>query len=70
MITVRFAYSKATKNFDVYREVDSKGVPFPEDYNLLKTHPELHKVGSIYLRKNSFPLDSPATAIQIVITSL
>lgn len=47
---VKFSFVKTTKNFHVFRELDSKGVQFPEDWDKLRTHPEQHKVGSIYIR--------------------
>jgi hypothetical protein len=61
-MNVTFTYLKSTKNFDVYREVDSKGVMFPDDWKLLSAHPELHKVGSIYIRHNSLGADPTTKA--------
>lgn len=47
---LKFSFLKSTKNFTVFRELDSRGNQFPEDWEQLKRHPEEHKVGSIYVR--------------------
>lgn len=66
MITVKFGFQKETKNFDVYRELDSKGEKFPEEWKDLARHPEQHKVGSIYVRKGVLE-EAPSNHIEVTI---
>lgn len=58
MKTLRFSFLKDTKNFDVFRELDSEGNQFPDDWEQLRRHKEQHTVGSIYVRKGTFD-DTP-----------
>ncbi len=62
---VTFSFLKDTKNFNVYRELDSKGVQFPDSWDELRAHPEQHKIGSIYIRKGLFENDLHTITIEV-----
>lgn len=69
-MNITFAYLKSTKNFDVFRELDSGGVMFPDDWKLLSAHPELHNVGSIYVRRGALGGETHPAKITVTITAV